>query len=44
VGWQGATMLRANARKEEQRRQRAPGRRNRVRSALTQKVSSCVSE
>ena len=44
VGWQGVTTLRACARKEEQRRQRAPGRLNRVRSAVTQKVNACVSE
>ena len=44
VGWQGATTRRTAVRKEEQRRQRAPGRRNRVRSAATQKVSSCVGE
>ena len=33
VRWQGATTLRARARKEEQRGQRAAARRNRVRSA-----------
>ena len=44
VGWQGATRQQADACKEEQRRQRAPGRRNRVRSAVTQKMNSCVSE
>jgi len=35
VSWQGVTTLRADARKEEQRGQRAPGWRNRVRSAIT---------
>jgi hypothetical protein len=39
VRWQGATTLQATACKEEQRRQRAPRRLNRVRSALTQAVS-----
>jgi hypothetical protein len=43
VFWQGATTLRATARKEEQRRQSAPGRLNRVRSVVTQKVNSFVS-
>ena len=41
--WQGATTLRATARKEKQRRQSAPGRLNRVRSVVTQKVNSFVS-
>ena len=36
VCWQGVTTLRAHAREEEQRRQRAVARLNRVRSALTQ--------
>ena len=39
VRWQGATTLRASARKEKQRRQRAPARLNRVRSVVTRKVS-----
>lgn len=43
VFWQGATTLRATARKEEQRRQSAPGRLKRVRSVVTQKVNSFVS-
>jgi len=43
VFWQGATTLRATARKEEQRRQSAPGRLNRVGSVVTQKVNSFVS-
>ena len=38
VGWQGATTLRAYAREEKQRGQRAAARLNRVRSALTQPV------
>ena len=38
VGWQDATTLRAYAREEKQRGQRAAGRLNRVRSALTQPV------
>jgi hypothetical protein len=42
VRWQGATTLRAHAREEEQRRQRAPVRLNRVRSAVTQKVKVVV--
>ena len=43
VFWQGATTLRATARKEKQRRQSAPGRLNRVGSVVTQKVNSFVS-
>ena len=43
VFWQGATTLRATARKEKQRRQSAPGRLNRVGSVVTQKVKSFVS-
>ena len=42
VRWQGATTLRAHAREEEQRRQRAAARLNRVRSALTQTVRVAV--
>ena len=42
VRWQGATTLRAHAREEEQRRQRAAVRLNRVRSALTQAVKEVV--
>ena len=42
VGWQGATTLRAYAREEEQRGQRAAARLNRVRSALTQPVKVVV--
>ena len=42
VGWQGATTLRAHAREEEQRSQRAAARLNRVRSALTQPVKVVV--
>jgi hypothetical protein len=38
VRWQGATTLRARAREEEQRSQRAAAQTNRVRSALTQLV------
>ena len=38
VGWQGMTTLRAFARKEEQRRQRATGRLNRACSVVTHKV------
>ncbi len=38
VGGQGVTTRLAYASKEEQRRQRAPGRLNRVCSGLTQKV------
>ena len=37
VGWQGETTLRALARKEEQRGQRAPGRLNRACSVVTPK-------
>ena len=37
--WQGATLLRAHAREEEQRRQRDPAQRSRVRSAFTPQVS-----
>ncbi len=40
--WQGATTLRAHAHEEEQRRQRAPARLNRVRSAVTQAVKVVV--
>ena len=39
VLWQGETTLRANAREEEQRGQRAPAQFNRVCSAFTQMVS-----
>ena len=42
VGWQDATTLRAHAREEEQRSQRAAARLNRVRSALTQPVKVVV--
>ena len=42
VGWQGATTLRAHAREEEQRGQRAAAQLNRVRSALTQPVKMVV--
>ena len=42
VRWQGATTRRAHAREEEQRRQRAAARLNRVRSALTQTVRVVV--
>ena len=42
MGWQGATTLRAHAREEEQRGQRAAARLNRVRSALTQPVQVVV--
>ena len=42
VRWQGATTLRAPARKEKQRRQRAPARLNRVRSAVTLEVTLLV--
>ena len=42
VGWQGATTLRAYAREEKQRGQRAAARLNRVRSALTQPVKVVV--
>ena len=42
VCWQGVTTLRANARKEEQRRQSAVARLNRVRSALTRMVTVAV--
>jgi UDP-N-acetylmuramyl tripeptide synthase len=38
VGWQGATTPQARACKEEQRRQRARGRPDRARSALTKAV------
>ena len=44
VCWQGATTRRARARKAEQRRQRAAGLPNRVRSAFTQKVMGFVCE
>jgi hypothetical protein len=44
VGWQGATRQQAPACNEDQRRQRAPGRLNRVRSALTQKARRVVGE
>jgi len=43
VRWQGATTLRALARKEEQRRQRAPAQLNRVRSVVTLEVTVLVS-
>jgi hypothetical protein len=39
VRWQGVTTQRPRGRKEEQHRQRALGRRNRVRSALTKEVN-----
>jgi len=42
VGWQGATTQLAPASKEEQRRQHAPGRLNRVRSAVTQLVNDAM--
>ena len=42
VGWQGVTTLRAHAREEEQRSQRAAAQLNRVRSALTQPVKVVV--
>ena len=42
VRWQGATTLRAYAREEEQRGQRAAARLNRVRSAFTQPVKGVV--
>ena len=42
VRWQGETTLRANAREEEQRRQRDVARLNRVCSGLTQKVTVAV--
>jgi hypothetical protein len=42
VRWQGATTLRARAREEEQGRQRAAARLNRVRSAVTQMVMFAV--
>ena len=42
VGWQGATTLRAHAREEKQRGQRAAAWLNRVRSALTQPVKVVV--
>jgi len=41
--WQGATTLLAHAREEEQRRQRAAARPNRVRSVLTRTVMADVS-
>ena len=40
VRWQDATTLRAYAREEEQRGQRAVARRNRVRSVVTQEVNA----
>ena len=43
VRWQGATTLRAHAREEEQRGQRAAARLNRVRSAVTLEVKVVVS-
>ena len=43
VRWQGATTLRARAREEEQRGQRAAARLNRVRSAVTPTVTVDVS-
>ncbi len=42
VRWQGATTLRARAREEEQRRQRATAQINRVCSAFTRAVSVVV--
>ena len=42
VRWQGATTLRAHARKEEQRRQRAAAWLARVCSAFTQEVMNIV--
>ena len=39
VRWQGATTLRAPARKEEQRRQRDAALLNRVRSGVTHEVT-----
>ena len=42
VRWRGATTLRAHAREEEQRGQRAVAQLNRVRSAVTQKVMVIV--
>jgi hypothetical protein len=42
VRWQGVTLLRARARKAEQRGQRAAARLNRVRSAFTQEVNDVV--
>ena len=42
VRWQGATTLRALARKEEQRRQRDAALLNRVRSGVTQEVKAGV--
>ena len=43
VRWKGATTLWAYAHEEKQRGQRAPGRLNRVRSALTRLVIPAVS-
>ena len=42
VRWQGATTLRAHAREEEQRGQRAAARLNRARSAVTLQVMVLV--
>jgi hypothetical protein len=42
VHWLGATTLLAPASEEEQHRQGAPGRLNRVRSAVTQMVKVAV--
>jgi hypothetical protein len=42
VGWQGATTLRARAREEKQRGQRAAAQLNRARSALPQVVNDVV--
>jgi hypothetical protein len=42
LSWQGATTLRAHARKEEQHRQRTPAQCDRVRSALTHWVNIAV--
>jgi hypothetical protein len=42
VGWQGATLLRARAREEEQRGKPAAAQLNRVRSALPQEVNDVV--
>ena len=39
VRWQGATTLRAPARKEKQRRKQAPAWLNRARSVITHKVT-----
>jgi hypothetical protein len=44
VGWQGTTRQQAPACNEEKRRQRAPGRLNRVCSALTHLVNLFVAK